>query len=145
MTVPKSAVNLAFLVICVAVVVFEFTLNGSFIGSDDAYIHLRYIQNLRTGNGFGFNPDRPSNGSTSPLWVVFSAATTYALRDIDLPVAVKTLNTLLFVTSIWVFYLLLLRLTPSPWGAIVGTWRMHRILGCSNGQDQQWKPVLFPY
>ena len=52
-----------------AVTLFEFTLNQSFIGSDDAYIPLRYIDNLRSGHGFGFNPNKPSNGSTSPLWV----------------------------------------------------------------------------
>jgi len=98
------------LAIVVLVIIFELTINQSFIGSDDAYIHLRYIQNLRDGHGFGFNPNKPSNGSTSPLWVVIAAI---AARGNDLPQEVKYLSIFLFAASILVFYLLFLQLSSS--------------------------------
>lgn len=37
---------------------------------DDSWIHYRFADNLRNGQGFAFNPDQPTPGSTSPLWVV---------------------------------------------------------------------------
>ena len=36
---------------------------------DDSWIHFRFADNLRSGNGFAFNPGIPTPGSTSPLWV----------------------------------------------------------------------------
>ena len=40
---------------------------------DDPYIHFQYAKNLATGHGFSFNPDEPSPGATSPLWVIVLA------------------------------------------------------------------------
>lgn len=40
---------------------------------DDAYIHLTYAKNISTGHGFAFNPDEPSFGTSSPLWVLLLA------------------------------------------------------------------------
>lgn len=37
---------------------------------DDSWIHLAYARNLADGAGFGVNPDEPTPGATSPLWVV---------------------------------------------------------------------------
>jgi len=37
---------------------------------DDSWIHYRFADNLRNGQGFAFNPGQPTPGSTSPLWVV---------------------------------------------------------------------------
>jgi len=49
---------------------------GGFFGFplDDAWIHVRFAQNLSQGHGFAFNPGEPTAGSTSPLWVVVLAA-----------------------------------------------------------------------
>ena len=41
---------------------------------DDPYIHFQFARNLATGHGFSFNPDVPTPGATSPLWVVLLAA-----------------------------------------------------------------------
>jgi hypothetical protein len=38
---------------------------------DDSYIHFQFARNLGTGHGFAFNPDEPTPGATSPLWVAF--------------------------------------------------------------------------
>lgn len=37
---------------------------------DDAFIVLRYVQNLASGHGYAMNPDVPSDGITGPLWIV---------------------------------------------------------------------------
>lgn len=40
---------------------------------DDVYIHFQFARNLATGHGLAFNPDQPTPGSTSPLWVLLLA------------------------------------------------------------------------
>jgi arabinofuranosyltransferase len=45
-----------------------------YIGHDDAYIYLKYAQNIATGNGWSFNPGEPSYGTTSPLWTLLISA-----------------------------------------------------------------------
>ncbi|MFA5038715.1 MAG: hypothetical protein WC732_03435 [Candidatus Omnitrophota bacterium] len=40
---------------------------------DDAWIHFDFSRNLASGNCFGLNPQEPSSGSTSPLWVLLLA------------------------------------------------------------------------
>ncbi len=119
MNIHKLGIVLCLVIIVSAVALFEFTLNRSFIGSDDAYIHLRYIDNLRSGHGFGFNPDKPSNGSTSPLWVLIAAGLTREASD--LPQAVKVLSISLFIISVFVFYVLSFRLLGSSLPAILAT------------------------
>jgi hypothetical protein len=37
---------------------------------DDSYIHFAFARNLAEGNGFGINPNQPTPGATSPLWVI---------------------------------------------------------------------------
>lgn len=37
---------------------------------DDAWIHLRFAENLVAGRGFGINPGEPVAGSTAPLWTL---------------------------------------------------------------------------
>jgi hypothetical protein len=41
---------------------------------DDAYISFRFVQNLARGDGFSFNPDEPTYGSTAPAWVFLLTA-----------------------------------------------------------------------
>ena len=112
MTSPKTGVIVSLVVISGMVIWFELVVSHSFIGSDDAYIHLRYIDNLRSGNGFGFNPGKPSNGSTSPLWVLLASVVTRGA--VNLPTAAKLLSTVLFVLSILAFFAFTRSLTDSP-------------------------------
>jgi hypothetical protein len=37
---------------------------------DDAFIVVRYVQNLAMGRGYAFNPDVPSDGITGPAWII---------------------------------------------------------------------------
>jgi hypothetical protein len=114
LSVPSNSVGrrllfkvfISLIAIALVVILFEVIFNRDFIGSDDAYIHLRYINNLRSGHGFGFNPNHPSNGNTSPFWVILSSIITRGVPFALLPVTVKALSIGLFVASIPVFYLL---------------------------------------
>jgi hypothetical protein len=40
---------------------------------DDAWIHLRFAENLAAGRGFAINPGAPVAGSTAPLWTILLA------------------------------------------------------------------------
>jgi hypothetical protein len=53
----------------------ERMLSGGISGLplDDAWIHVRFADNLRNGRGFAFNPGEPTAGSTSPVWVLLLA------------------------------------------------------------------------
>jgi hypothetical protein len=44
---------------------------------DDAWIHVRFAQNLARNGSFAFNPGEPTAGSTSPLWVVMLAGASF--------------------------------------------------------------------
>lgn len=75
---------------------------------DDAYIHYRFADNVAHGRGFAFNPDEPTPGSTSPLWVVLLAAG--ELAGFDPIVTSKIIGALAFVACAWL------------------TWRVARVL-----------------
>jgi len=45
---------------------------------DDAWIHVRFAQNLAQSGCFAFNPGEPTAGSTSPLWVIVLAGVSLA-------------------------------------------------------------------
>lgn len=110
---------LAVAAIVASVWMFEVTLNGSFLGSDDAYIHLRYIDHVRRGLGFGFNPGLPAFGDTSPLWVYLAAFANPATADLS--VDVRNLSLLLFAASILLFCLIARRLLNSDTLAVIAT------------------------
>jgi len=57
-----------------AAVALLFAASASGLIDDDAYIFLRYAQNLADGRGLVFNPGEPSAGVTSILWVLVLAA-----------------------------------------------------------------------
>ena len=40
---------------------------------DDAWIHYQFARNIGQGNGFSFNPNQPTPGSTAPLWTIILA------------------------------------------------------------------------
>ena len=49
------------------------TSNGPGLPIDDAYIFMRYAENLSSGHGFSFNPGETSFGCTSFLWPLIIA------------------------------------------------------------------------
>jgi len=51
----------------------KFLLIPYYIGADDAYIYLRYAQNIVSGNGWSFNIGEPTYGITSPAWMLIMA------------------------------------------------------------------------
>lgn len=64
---------------------------------DDAYIHLDYARSVFSGHGFAFN-GVPSNGDTSPVWVLLLALSKFSGLDwIPSGKALAVLGTLFFV------------------------------------------------
>lgn len=97
---------------------------------DDAHISFRYARNLATGHGFAFNPDEPTYGSTSPLWV-FAMAALYRL-GFTVPAAAHLMNFLfigLTMTAFWALCKPYLRRPALWWTAsllmAVDPWLIH--------------------
>jgi hypothetical protein len=51
---------------------------------DDLFITLTYSKNLLGGGGWAFNPGQPSNGATSPAWVLLTTAAGFLSGDLYL-------------------------------------------------------------
>jgi hypothetical protein len=80
---------------------------------DDAYIHYRFADNLASGHGFAFNPDEPTPGSTSPLWVVLLAAG--ELVGLSPILTSKVLGALAFIACAWLTGRIAWRMTGNHW------------------------------
>lgn len=71
---------------------------------DDAYISFRFAENLASGHGFAFNPDEPTYGATSPLWIFLLAG---ARRlGAPIPAAAHALNAACVLLALAAFWLL---------------------------------------
>ena len=84
---------------------------------DDAWIHMRYADNLAHGFGFSYNRGVLSPGSTAPLWVLLLAAT----RWLELPpvMAAHVLGIVLFGLSCWLTRNLALQAGCRPTSALL--------------------------
>lgn len=83
-----DAIGIVVLGIAGATVLGAFWLSGAKVFDrqlgfplDDAWIHVRFAQNLAGGEGFAFNPGQATAGSTAPLWVVVLATTSLVTRE----------------------------------------------------------------
>jgi arabinofuranosyltransferase len=72
---PLPARDLALCAIAVLAAGVVLLVSARKLGSlqDDAYIYLRYADNLRAGRGLVFNPGERVEGFTSPLWLAILA------------------------------------------------------------------------
>ena len=84
---------------------------------DDAYIHVRFAQNLASGHGFAFNPDQAVPASTSPLWVI--ALTVPALLGLPLWAVAKVYGVVALGTAAVLAWRLAARLGLAPASALV--------------------------
>ena len=85
--------------------------------ADDAYISMRYAENVAHGNGFVFNVGERVEGYTNFLWVVLLAVANRFGFD-TLPVT-KVLGACCGLLTIWLGYLLARRLDASArWPAL---------------------------
>jgi arabinofuranosyltransferase len=79
--------------------VLAFALDHAFSLYDDAYIYLRYVQNLLSGHGLRFNAgDAPVEGFTSPLYLALLALG--GLLTDDLEGLTQVLGTLLLTGAL---------------------------------------------
>jgi hypothetical protein len=80
---------------------------------DDAWIHFQFARNLARGDGFSFNPNQPTAGSTAPLWTLLLAGV-YLLGG-RFPVAGQALSGVCFLATLLATYALGRQLTGSRW------------------------------
>ena len=113
--IPIAAVILAFGLLLVRQ--WQATGDLASVPLDDAYIHYRFADNLAHGRGFAFNPNEPTPGSTSPLWVVLLAAG--ELAGLDPILASKALGALSFIACAWLTWHIAMRLTANEWIAVL--------------------------
>jgi len=86
-------------------------------GSDDAFIHLAVVENLRRGAGWGINAGEPVLVSTSPLFtVVFTAIRRLSPRVLEVGMALSLAAACLYVLGV---YVLALRIAASAGPALV--------------------------
>lgn len=76
---------------------------------DDAWIHVRFAQNLSRGGGFSYMPGVPTPGSTSPLWTVLLAVV--GLFTQELLLSALILSGLFFLLTIFLTWRLALAVT----------------------------------
>ncbi|VAW42153.1 hypothetical protein MNBD_CHLOROFLEXI01-3055 [hydrothermal vent metagenome] len=76
---------------------------------DDAWIHVRFAQNLSRGGGFSYMPGVPTPGSTSPLWTVLLAGV--GLFTQELLLSALILSSLFFLLTIFLTWRLALAVT----------------------------------
>ncbi len=69
--------------------------------TDDAFIHYRFAENVAAGQGWSYNPGVPTNGDTSPLWVLLLAVTAPIAGDV--PRAAKALDAAAVTAAILLF------------------------------------------
>ena len=68
---------------------------------DDAFIHLRYADNLLSRGAFEYNPGEPSYGTSSPLFVLLLAALRWLPVDYQLPKLLSGAAWVLLLASVW--------------------------------------------
>lgn len=74
---------------------------------DDTYIYLQFARNVINGSGVSFNPNEPTYGITSPLWLILvSGAGAAGMEPYQ---AAKWLDILFASSALAIFYLLSLR------------------------------------
>lgn len=90
---------------------------GGEIGAplDDAWIHLQFARNLRTGQGFSYNPGDPTPGSTAPLWTLLLAGAAFVTDDL-LPAALF-LSAAMLLLTVWLTYAVAYTSLSSRWAA----------------------------
>jgi hypothetical protein len=95
---------------------FELRLTGMLNGVplDDSWIHYRFAQNLQNGEGFSFNPGRPTPGSTAPLWVIV-----LSILGGGFLIPSKILGILAYLACGALVYLLAFRVTASRASALL--------------------------
>lgn len=100
---------------CFALHAYRFTAGQGGVPLDDAWIHFQFARNLARGDGFSFNPGKPTAGSTSPLWTILLAAA-YRLGG-RFPAAGQMLTAISFLASLAAVYGVGKQLTGRRWAA----------------------------
>ena len=105
-------INKKFLIpfsIAILSIILSFLLYPYYL-SDDAFIHIGFINGLLKGDGFSFAGNR-TYGTTSPLWVILGSGFSFVTRDPEL--SIRILSGFFTFLSISFFYFLISKLKLS--------------------------------
>jgi hypothetical protein len=80
---------------------------------DDAYIGLRFLDNLLSGNGLVFNPSEKVEGITNIGWIIFIAPFSFIMQ---IPIAAKAVGAALAAVTVILCWLIALRLNEGKNG-----------------------------
>ena len=97
---------------------------------DDAYIHWVYADNMARGDGFSFNTDEPSMGTSSPVFVL--VGTLFIFLGLDYYTWTILFSSLLFIGSAILIFLIIRLLLEDFRGDSSLPWRnMFAFMGAS--------------
>ncbi|MBU0976722.1 MAG: hypothetical protein ABIE03_01930 [Patescibacteria group bacterium] len=115
---PELIILIFAVIILGIVLTYEYKLTNGNFGAplDDVFIHFQFSKNLVAGNGFSFNPDQPTPGSTSPGWTILISFFYLFIKD-HLLIA-KSLSAIFFILSGILTYKLAYRLSRSKLSSI---------------------------
>ena len=120
LSVPRSRVGVVRVVI---VALMLLTIAARLIPGartiDDAFITFRYSRNIVEGQGFIYNPDVRTLGTTTPLYTLLMAAMGAVSGRQDFPQYALAVNALADAGTVALLYLLMRRFTGSDWLAIL--------------------------
>ncbi|MGC9327446.1 MAG: hypothetical protein ACP5I1_07410 [Candidatus Hinthialibacter sp.] len=80
---------------------------------DDAYIYVKYIDNLAQGAGYSFNPHETSFGVTSFLFTILGAAVKICLPWIDTTAICQWIGVMAHLLMLWLAQRIVYRLTEN--------------------------------
>jgi arabinofuranosyltransferase len=87
------------LLILTAFLIFEYHKTDGQLGAplDDVFIHMQFSKNIAEGNGFAFNANDPTPGSTSPAWTLLITLPYLVIKNHLL--ITKLLSTVFYILS----------------------------------------------
>ncbi|MEL6268998.1 MAG: hypothetical protein AAFV33_06975 [Chloroflexota bacterium] len=86
---------------------------------DDSFITFRYSRNLVNGEGFVYNPDVRTLGTTTPLYALLMAGIAFVAQGENFPWYALTVNSLADAATAALLFYLARRVTESIYPAIV--------------------------
>ncbi len=115
--IPERAIFAAALCLFGAIALHYYRAIGSYV-MDDAFIFLRYADNLINGHGLVYNPGEPVEGYTSFLWTVLLAGGLAA--GLPVPSFAQVLAVLLAIATLFLVWRAGRLLFPSTrWAALI--------------------------
>ena len=102
---------LLYITVQIAYLITEYSIAGGKFGAplDDVWIHFRFAENFANGYLYQYNPNEPTPGTTSPLWVIILSIPFLFSQSLILPYALFA-GSMFFLAALIELYKLCSRL-----------------------------------